>query len=119
MYGKTDCMLFIADIDLEVMGFDPAADYRGKYADRETAMALLGARGVIGAMWRAAKQFGWRAIDPAKAAPGDRGLVLTPQGPAGVICAGEFWMGPGVEGMMVVRAAANGVRIVKRAWGVI
>ena len=58
------------------------------------------------------------AIDPERAQPGDRGLVMTPAGPAGVICAGEFWMGPNEAGLLIRRAVVNGERIVKRAWSI-
>lgn len=40
-WGTNDCALFAADAIQSFTGTDIAADFRGKYADRETAFALI------------------------------------------------------------------------------
>jgi hypothetical protein len=41
-WGSNDCSLFVCDVILAMTGVDLAADFRGKYATRDEAAALIG-----------------------------------------------------------------------------
>jgi len=118
-YGTDDCLLWLADIYLPVLGVDLAADFRGQYDCQERAMELLGWRGVPGALINAAKKMSWDRINPLRAETGDLGMVLTPNGYAGVIKYGPFWIGRHDEGFAMCRAEYRGRPIVQRAWGIV
>lgn len=47
-YGNNDCALFVAGYLEKILGFDPAAEYRGRYLTQEEGLALLGPDGVAG-----------------------------------------------------------------------
>ncbi len=47
-YGNNDCALFVAGYLEKLLGFDPAAEYRGRYLSQEEGLALLGPDGVAG-----------------------------------------------------------------------
>lgn len=40
-WGKNDCALFSADAVQSITGVDIAAEFRGKYADKDSALALI------------------------------------------------------------------------------
>jgi|GEM_PF-949193 len=115
-YGVDDCLLFVANIDVAVTGVDPAADVRGRYDSKFGALRLLGEGGVAAKAEAVAMAQGWTPINPMDARPGDRGLVTTPEGPAGVIFSGEFWFGRADTGITAFRTAFAGRPIIDRAW---
>lgn len=47
-YGSNDCALFVAGYLERVLGYDPAAEYRGRYLSQEEGLALLGPEGLAG-----------------------------------------------------------------------
>lgn len=50
-WGRADCALFAADWILEARGFDPAADWRGRYATALGCRRLLKKRGGLAAVF--------------------------------------------------------------------
>ncbi len=102
-WGTHDCILFAADAVAAMTGRDPAAAWRGAYADAEGAARIIrlaarrarrashmgeggcAARGGIEEVLRAALG---APIMPAFAQRGDVVLVETPAGPAAGICLG-------------------------------
>lgn len=110
------CAYWIADIYAQVLGVDPASNWRRRYSNRtnEEAHAALGQRGFILALTRTAHRMNWRAIDPRKAAPGDFALIKPGRlfGPA--IYDGGLWL-------CRVDGGYGGYphSCVKRAWSVI
>ena len=73
-WGENDCCLFVADVILEMTGFDVAEFFRKKYTDRETAFELMKeySGGSVVETWdKAAEVHGFTEIDPADAESGD------------------------------------------------
>ena len=76
-YGVDDCALWVADIQRDVLGYDPAAHVRGRYKTRLGALRVTGAAGLLGQVRGIARRHKWKRIDPATAKPGDTGLAWT------------------------------------------
>ncbi len=76
-YGVDDCALWVADIQRDVLGYDPAAHVRGRYKTRLGALRVTGAAGLLGQLRGIARRHKWKRIDPATAKPGDTGLAWT------------------------------------------
>lgn len=93
VWGRDDCLMWLADIYLEATGVDPAGPWRGRYASRAGALRLLGAGGVRAAVHDAARRMGWQPVAPDQAEAGALGLIETEDGPAGVIFDGRIWVG--------------------------
>lgn len=75
-WGKLDCFLFVADWIEQIMGADPAAAYRGNYADEHQGRALIKAHGgAVALAERLLSGIGCAASDAAAAAIGDVALV--------------------------------------------
>lgn len=106
-----DCALFCADIIQSVMGYDPARDWRGRYADEAEMCRLLGKKGLPGAVHRALTNHGWRLIAPQDCIAGDIGLVPALRGPTAVIRHGVLFVGAVDRGFATGSAAE-----VARAW---
>lgn len=115
-YGRDDCLLFVANIDRDVIGIDPAAGYRGKYRSKRGAARVLGKGGVEGFARMIAARYGWKEIDPRAARPGDRGLVPTVEGPAGVIFSGQYWFGRADVGITAYRTIWGAKLMIPIAW---
>lgn len=65
VWGRSDCVLSVADYVLAVTGKDPAADWRGVYSDETGAQAVAeGFGGVLGLVSHYASQTG---LEPASA----------------------------------------------------
>lgn len=77
-WGADDCALWVADILRDALGYDPAARWRGGYADREGAARAVGTLGLGMAIRAAANEFGWRRIAPADGDVGDVGVAAAP-----------------------------------------
>ena len=82
IWGANDCLMFAADAVLALTGFDPAAQWRGRYSTKEEAEALLhefgGVPGLI------TKGLGIEGHDKVlKAKRGDVVMVSTDAGLAG------------------------------------
>ncbi len=92
-WGKTDCALEMADIDIAVQGIDPAKDYRGRYRSERGARRVLGRAGLLGAWGRVARRHGWPRIEPKAAQDGDRAVSKTPAGISTVIRYRGRWFG--------------------------
>ena len=69
-WGRFDCCTFACDWVVEATGVDPMADYRGRYASKDEALAMLRANedGTLEAAYR--RRFG-DAVAPALLQRGD------------------------------------------------
>ncbi|MGJ5032363.1 DUF6950 family protein [Bradyrhizobium sp. HKCCYLS2038] len=79
-WGADDCALWVANIEREVLGFDPAHAYRGRYRTRRGAMrtmSKLHRGGLLGQLRAVARRRGWKRVDPIAAQIGDVGLIWT------------------------------------------
>lgn len=75
-WGKTDCLLSLADIYKEVLGYDPAETYRGRYKTARGAARVTKADGgIVGAFEYMARFYRWREVEPKAAPPGSVGLI--------------------------------------------
>lgn len=93
-WGRHDCALWAADWVLACTGEDLAAGFRGRYATRAQAVALLGARGGLEAVVTSA--LGAPLATPRLARRGDVVSVTTDEGPALGVCDGPraWFVGP-------------------------
>jgi hypothetical protein len=114
-WGSSDCLLALSDIIQEARGYDPAADWRGRYKS-----ALGAARvtrrfgGFAGALESAAIGCVWEKIDPRDAAIGDIGIAANSRGlRCGLIRHHKLWIGRGVAGFTGVPTD-----MVEKAWRV-
>lgn len=122
-YGMDDCALWVANIQRDVLGYDPAAHVRGRYKTRLGALRVTGAAGLLGQLRKIAKRHGWKRIEPVAAKPGDTGLAWTliqvgkREVPtlATVICRAPGWfVGRNESGVTALRA-----KHVAIAWSVL
>lgn len=101
-WGRSDCILSVANIVRAVRGYDPAREVRGRYSTMRGALRVTKAHGgFAGEVERAAFLFNWRPVDPRKARIGDVGLARNEHGlRIGVIRGRGYWLarrqGPGV-----------------------
>lgn len=100
-WGEADCALWAADVVLGLTGEDLAAAFRGRYATRAGAVALLGARGGLEAVVTAA--LGEPLASPRLARRGDVVMVSTAEGPALGICDGAVGWFTGPTGLVAQR----------------
>jgi hypothetical protein len=122
VWGKDDCALALANIDVIVIGRDPAEPYRGHYRSARGAKRVLGKAGLLGAWGKAARRLGWRRlkitrtrakVDVIGAADGDRAVAVTPAGVSTVIRYRGRWIGRSDYGNLMV----SNNKII-RAWSV-
>lgn len=92
-WGKDDCLMALATVVQTVEGLDLAKPYRGKYRSQRGALRVLGAKGVPGALAKAARELGWKPLPPARCQNGALGYINTLTGPAGVVRMGNMWYG--------------------------
>ncbi len=94
-WGKDDCALWCASALECVLGYDAAADFRGKYRTRRGAKRKMGKGGLAATLRKIARRHGWQAIDPLAAQAGDIGLVEVDyrgeRALACVICRARGW----------------------------
>jgi hypothetical protein len=112
-YGIDDCLMWLANIYVEALGVDPAAPYRGRYRTPRGALRVLGKGGVAEALAETAGRMAWAPILPPAAQVLDLGMIETAEGPAGAICAGEYWMSRFEYGF-----AASRLTFIDAAWRV-
>lgn len=113
-WGVDDCALWAADVVRDVLGYDPAKKFRGRYTTRNGARRVMGPNGLKGAVRLAARRHGWQRIKPEMAQPGDAGLAWTlveiPGRPATsvlatVICRAQGWfVGRNERGFTAIKA---------------
>lgn len=107
VWGLVDCLMQPADWALSLTGTDPAAPWRGTYADEAGARDILeAAGGLVALMASALEPRGWiRVEDPA---PGDIGALEMPtvDGPqlVGGVKTERFWSVRGRTGLGLVSA---------------
>jgi hypothetical protein len=83
-WGEQDCALFAAGVVLAMTGADLAAAFRGRYATRAGAVALLGARGGLEAV--ATEALGAPLANARLARRGDVVMTGSEDGPALGVC---------------------------------
>lgn len=108
VWGKSDCLMSLADIYRDVLHKDPAEPFRGRYTTERGARRVMGRGGVPGTVRAAARRMGWSRIEPAHARVGDLGVAMTANGPAGVIHYAGGWVGRhdrGFARLTIVKAA--------------
>lgn len=94
-WGKDDCALWAANILRPVLGYDPAAAWRGRYRTRSGAYRVLGKSNLANAIRAVARRHHWKRIYPTLAQAGDVGMVWTEwEGKpvlATVVCRARGW----------------------------
>ena len=92
-WGRNDCALWVAGLVKRIHGYDPAADWRGRYWSERRGRELLADRrgGLMRAVATVARKHRWRRIEVPDATSGDVGLISTAYGPACVICYRPGW----------------------------
>lgn len=101
-WGLRDCALFAADCVTVVTGKDPAAAWRGKYADEASARRLIAEAGGLAAMVEAGMRAAGIAFERVAPAFGQRGDPCLYIGQLGETLAV-------VEGRMLVGQAEHGL----------
>jgi len=87
IWGERDCCLWPADWVLHRRGFDPAAQWRGRYDTESEALAFVDDAGGMVAMWAGVLDRLNRAEHPAD---GDVGVVMV-HGPDGPVANGGIF----------------------------
>lgn len=110
-WGVDDCGLWFANIIKAALGYDPGAQWRGRYDSREGAAVALGQLGLIFGGNMIAQRYGWRRIPACEALPGDVGFLrakATPGVPSFVcvvVCRAPGWfVGRNESGFTAVTA---------------
>lgn len=85
-WGAHDCLLFAAGVVQAITGVDPAAEWRGRYDSRASAVHHLATRGGMEAV--VTVSLGSPRAYTVLAQRGDVVMVQTPDGPALGICNG-------------------------------
>jgi hypothetical protein len=103
-WGRFDCCLFAADAVSAITGIDPAALWRGTYADARTAARLLARMGGLEATAAGiARHHGWPGVPPAFLGRGDVALVrLEDDRDALAVCLGAALVLPAQRGLAVL-----------------
>ncbi len=106
-WGTHDCCIFAADWVLALTGKDIAADFRGKYHDEASCIALLKGMGYAdaGAMMLDQLEAKWKlpVVPPTFAHRGDLIQVQQPSGPALCVVGLNGKHAHGVSGSGLVR----------------
>lgn len=76
VWGETDCLLSLANIVDLVKGYDPAAEFRGRYRTKLGALRVTRKYGgFVGALDAMARRFKWEAVTPSEARVGAIGII--------------------------------------------
>ena len=95
-WGQHDCCLFAANVVMELIGVDPAAELRGTYSTALEAARILKDRGGV----REIASTVLHEIPPMTAQRGDVVMVHTDaHGDALAVCLGAHCAAPGVESL--------------------
>lgn len=86
-WGETDCCLWPADWVLQRRGFDPAAQWRGRYSTEEQALEFVTEAGGMVKMWSSVLPMLDRVDEPRD---GDVGVVLV-SGVRGPVANGSIY----------------------------
>lgn len=114
-WGVDDCVMFAAEPIRLVLGFDPVAEWRGAYDDRESAQDAIGELGLGYALRRVARERGWSRVAPRDALAGDVGLVRFGQSITTAVCRAPGWfVMRSVNGYSAVRS-----KHIRLAWSVL
>jgi len=110
-WGAHDCCLFAADAVLAQTGEDPAAEFRGTYADAREALELLTDLGGLQAVAARAGE----SIPALCAQVGDIGLVEHDGRELLAVCAGPVWLVPAEQGLaaLPIDSATSAWRVAK------
>lgn len=120
VWGVDDCALWCAEPIRIVLGYDPAASFRGRYRTALGANRVLGGTGLAGALADAATVHGWRRIKGDEADTGDIGLAIYENEKKRLVQTCMICRAPG---WFVARKAGGFValdaRLIERAWAVV
>lgn len=127
VWGRDDCMLWIADILKAELGYDPAYSWRNTYGTRNEAIQKLGKRGIAPVIHECVRRHGWKLIEPSDAKPGDVGMVKVAIAEgmkitrvfASVICRGRLAGNAWFVGRNEFGATMLPSSRVRRAWAVV
>ena len=98
-WGTRDCLLFLADWVCAQTGIDPAAGYRGRYANRADAYRIVRqAGGMAPLVERLLTDRGVPFTPTDVQSPRSFGVVRLPE-PTGAIWTGRFWACPAETGV--------------------
>lgn len=112
VWGKTDCMLSVADYLIDAVGVDCGGRYRGRYSTRRGCMRVSGFhRDPVGAAEMCITEIPLALT--ASPAFGDVGVVAFGETVAGGLCLGSKWAARADEGVII----AAPTKILK-AWAV-
>lgn len=112
VWGKTDCMLSVADYLIDAVGVDCGARYRGKYATRRGCMWASGFhRDPVKPFADCVAEIPLAVTD----APvfGDVGVVSFGDTVAGALCLGGKWAARADEGVVITKPSK-----ILKAWAV-
>ncbi|WP_407654382.1 DUF6950 family protein [Bradyrhizobium prioriisuperbiae] len=114
-WGRDDCALWVGNIIREACGYDPAADFRGRYKTKIGAKRKMGKGGLAAIGRSCARKHKWRRINEGAEQVGDVGLTDIGGVLVTVICRAAGWyVGRNESGWTAIKASS--VRI---AWSVI
>lgn len=107
-WGRNDCVLWAASVLRKRLGYDLAAEWRGKYYGRRSAYGILAKRGgLIRAVGKAIKRRGGVRCD-GDVRPGDVVIINTTDGPAIALCHTPGWAVGRVDmGVAIVKLERN------------
>jgi hypothetical protein len=102
-FGSRDCLLWPANIVRRAIGLDPAEPWRGRYAGKRSAAAVIGPKGLLWAARLRARELGARRVRVADAEIGDWGVLKTQAGRGSVIkYRGDWWLGCADRGFTLI-----------------
>jgi len=101
-YGLNDCSTFGADVVFALTGFDPAAQFRGKYKTKLGGIRAIRKAGYLNQVDYLEKNY--KEIPPAFATFGDIGITTSDAGDDIAICVvvGNFSVGVSADGISKV-----------------
>lgn len=115
VWGKDDCALWVGNIIRDALGYDPAADFRGRYKTKIGAKRKMGKGGLASVGRRCSRRHKWRRINEGGEQVGDVGLADVGGALSTVICRAPGWyVGRNESGFTAVKASS-----VRVAWAVI
>lgn len=100
-YGAMDCTLWVAAWVRQRTGRDAMAEWRGRYRTRLGGLRLIRREpgGLAGAAGRGLAAVGAVAIEPARARPGDVGIIATTDGPCLALRGQLSWLAKTGDGL--------------------
>ncbi len=100
VWGRSDCMMVLADWVWQVRGVDPAADVRGRYHDEASCEAVTGfISRPVEVMGHYAARAGLEQVQQAR--PGDVAIIQIGNHQLGALWNGQAWVSKSERGVHV------------------